>query len=143
LEALKALSQAGVPAGVLLAPVIPGLTDSEIPALIEAAAGAAAKFAGHVVLRLPRAVAPLFEQWLATHYPEKKDRVLNRLRAMHGGKLYDTEFGKRMRGEGVFAEQIDALFDVACRKHGFAAAGPRLSTAAFCRPAGTQYQLNF
>lgn len=139
--AIKQLSQAGIPAGILLAPVIPGLTDSEIPALIETAVQAGAKFAGHVTLRLPRAVAPLFEQWLTIHFPEKKDRVLNRLRAMRNGKLYDTEFGKRMRGEGIFAEQIDALFDVACRKHGIAGAGPKLSTAAFRRPGGIQCEL--
>jgi DNA repair photolyase len=141
LAALRALSQAGIPAGVLLAPVIPGLTDSEIPALVEAAVQAGAKFAGHVTLRLPRAVAPLFEQWLAAHFPEKQDRVLNRMRTLHGGKLYDTEFGKRMRGEGIFAEQIDALFDVACRKHGLAGAGPELSTVAFRRPGGVQREL--
>jgi DNA repair photolyase len=143
LAALEALAHAGISAGVLVAPVIPALTDSEIPALIEAAVQAGAKFAGHVTLRLPHAVAPLFEQWMAAHLPEKKDRVLHRLRAMRHGKLYDTEFGKRMRGEGIFAEQIDALFDVACRKHGISGAGPKLSTAAFRRPGGIQSEFSF
>jgi DNA repair photolyase len=140
LAAISALSQAGIPVGVLIAPVIPGLTDPEIPALIQAAVQAGARFAGHVVLRLPYAVAPLFEQWLATHFPEKKDRVLNRIRALRGGKLYDSDFGKRMRGEGIFADQIHALFNVACRKHGIGEAGPQLSTAAFRRPADAQLE---
>jgi DNA repair photolyase len=140
LAAISALAQAGIPVGVLVAPVIPGLTDPEIPSLLKAAAGAGARFAGHVVLRLPHAVAPLFEQWLTTHFPEKKDRVLNRIRAMRGGKLYDSSFGKRMKGEGIFADQIHALFDVACRKHGLNEPGPELSTTDFRRPAGAQME---
>src|SRR6266496_2351117 len=120
LATLKTLAQAGIPVGVLLAPVIPGLTDHEIPSLVQAAVEAGARFAGHVTLRLPHAVAPLFEQWLENHFPNKKEKVLNRLRALRGGKLYDAEFGKRMRGEGIFAEQMDQMFDVACRKAGIA-----------------------
>jgi DNA repair photolyase len=140
LEAIRKLSQAGIPVGVLLAPVIPGLTDHEIPALIRAAVEAGAKFAGHVLLRLPYAVAPLFEQWLTDHFPDRKEKVLNRLRALRGGKLYDSEFGKRMSGEGIFAEQMEKLFDVACRKHGIAGNHPPLSTAAFRR--GSERQLS-
>jgi len=141
LAAIRELARAGIPAGVLIAPVIPGLNDHEIPSLVAAAVEAGAKFAGHVTLRLPYAVAPLFEQWLAKHFPEKKDKVLNRVRAMRGGKLYDGEFGRRMTGRGIFAEQIDALFDVACRKHGLAGPPPPLSTAAFRRPPGDQLSL--
>ncbi len=141
LAAIKALSQAGIPVGVLLAPMIPGLTDHEIPALIEAAAQAGARTAGYVVLRLPHAVAPLFEQWLAEHFPDRKDKVLNRLRAMRHGKLYDSAFGERMRGEGIFADQIDSLFEVARRKHGLAERLPELSTAAFRRAEGAQLAL--
>ena len=89
LAAIEALARAGIPVGALVAPVIPGLTDHEIPALLAAAARAGAKFAGHVTLRLPHAVAPLFEQWLETHVPQRKSRVLNRLRALRNGKLYD------------------------------------------------------
>jgi len=133
LEAIKRLSEAGIPVGVLLAPMIPGLTDHEIPSLIEAAAKAGARSAGHVILRLPYAVAPLFEQWLANHFPARKDKVLNRIRAVRDGKLYDSTFGQRMRGEGVFAEQMDNLFEVACRKHGLAGRLPELSTAGFRR----------
>jgi DNA repair photolyase len=83
----------------------------------------------------------LFEQWLATHFPDRKDKVLNRLRAMRHGKLYESAFGTRMRGEGIFADQIDALFDVACRKHGLAGRLPELSTAAFRRDSGRQLAL--
>jgi DNA repair photolyase len=124
-----------------MAPIIPGLTDHEIPAVLAAAAEAGAKFAGHVTLRLPHAVAPLFEQWLQTHFPNRKEKVLNRLRAMRGGKLYDSQFGQRMRGEGIFADQIDKLFDVARRKVGIAQRGGELSAESFRRPGGAQLQL--
>jgi DNA repair photolyase len=141
LEAVRRLAQAGVHVGILMAPIIPGLTDHEIPAVLEAAAQAGAKFAGHVTLRLPHAVSPLFEQWLQTHFPDRKEKVLNRLRAMRGGKLYDSQFGQRMRGEGIFADQIDQLFDVARRKVGIGDREWNLSAAAFRRPGGAQLQL--
>lgn len=141
LATIAALSRAGIPVGVLIAPVIPGLTDHEIPSLVQAAVEAGARFAGHVTLRLPHAVAPLFEQWLEDHFPGKKDKVLNRLRALRGGKLYDAQFGKRMRGEGIFADQMDQMFDVACRKAGIAGAAPELSVAAFRRPVKRQLEL--
>ena len=141
LEAVRRLAQAGIHVGILMAPIIPGLTDHEIPSILEAAAEAGAKSAGHVTLRLPHAVAPLFEQWLQTHFPDRKEKVLNRLRAMRGGKLYDSQFGQRMRGEGIFADQIDQLFDVARRKVGIAERGGELSAAAFRRPGGAQLQL--
>ena len=141
LAALRGLAQAGIPAGVIVSPVIPGLTDHEIPAVLAAAAAAGAQFAGHTNLRLPYAVAPLFTQWLAHHLPDKKDKVLGRIRALRGGKLNQSEFGLRMRGEGIFADQIDALFDVACRKAGLAGSSPALSVAAFRRPAGPQLAL--
>jgi DNA repair photolyase len=141
LATIAALARAGITVGILVAPVIPGLTDHEIPALIAAAAEAGAKFAAHVTLRLPHGVASLFEQWLGTHFPEKKDKVLNRLRAMRGGRLYDAQFGWRMRGEGIFAEQIETLFEVACRRAGIAGNGPQLSAAGFRRPSGRQLTL--
>lgn len=141
LATISELTKAGIPVGVLVAPVIPGLTDHEIPAVLEAAAQAGATFAGFIVLRLPHAVAPMFEQWLTTHFPERKDKVLNRLRTMRDGKLYDSRFGTRMRGEGIFAEQIETLFDVARRKAGLTERGPELSTAAFRRATGQQMRL--
>jgi DNA repair photolyase len=141
LEAIRTLNQAGIPVGVLLAPVIPALNDHEIPTLVKAAAKAGARSAGYVMLRLPHAVAPLFEQWLAAHFPDRKDKVLNRVRDMREGKLYESAFGKRMRGEGIFAEQVHALFEVACRKHGLDRELPELATEAFRRPGGKQMDL--
>jgi DNA repair photolyase len=141
LAAIRSLSSAGIPTGVLMAPVIPGLTDHEIPSLVAAAVEAGAKFAGYVALRLPYSVSPLFEQWLGNHFPDRKDKVLNRIRAMRGGKLNQSDFGERMRGNGIFAEQIEKLFEVARRKAGIEGNSPNLSTAAFKRPGGKQLEL--
>ena len=142
LSAIGALAQAGVPAGVLVAPVIPGLTDHEMPAILAAAAGAGAKFAGYVALRLPHAVAPLFEQWLERHLPDRKDKVLNRIRSLRGGKLNDARFGSRMRGEGPLADQISHLFEIARRKARLSEEGPDLSVASFRRPPKAQLELS-
>jgi len=139
--AIEELARAGVPVGVLVAPVIPGLTDHELPSIIAAAVQAGAQFAGHGLLRLPHGVAPLFEQWLTQHLPERKEKVLNRIRAIRGGKLNDSRLVSRMKGEGIFAEQIAALFSLACRKAGIVKRGPQLSTAAFRRPPGAQLLL--
>jgi DNA repair photolyase len=141
LETIRALAAAGIPVGVLTAPIIPGLNDEEIPALLTAAAAAGAKFAGYVMLRLPLAVRPLFEDWLERCVPERKDKVLNQLRSMRDGKLNSAEFGDRMRGHGLFAEQIRQLFQVSARKAGLHARGPELSTASFRRPGGRQLEL--
>ncbi len=141
LAAVEALAGAGVPVGVLVAPVIPGLTDHEMPSILAAAARAGAAYAGYVLLRLPLAVGPLFEQWLTRHYPEKKDKVLGRIRDTRGGKLYDPRFGSRMKGEGTLAELIEDIFQVACRKAGIKGRGLKLSAAAFRRPGGTQGML--
>jgi len=138
LAAILALAQADIPVGVMVAPVIPGLTDHEIPTLLSAAAEAGATFAAYTPVRLPYAVAPLFEDWLERHFPERKEKVLNRVRSMRGGKLNDPRFGIRMRGEGIFAQQIGQLFSVSCRRAGIEEKrSPRLSTAAF-RRAGPQ-----
>ncbi|MDQ3829186.1 MAG: PA0069 family radical SAM protein [Candidatus Tectomicrobia bacterium] len=141
LAAIEALSQAGVPTGVLVAPVIPGLTDHELPSIIASAAQAGARSAGYVTVRLPHGVGPLFERWLAQHFPERKDKVLQRIRAIRGGKLNDPRFSSRMRGEGVFAAQIESLFALACRKAGINGRGPSLSSAAFRVPSGAQLSL--
>ena len=131
LQVLSELSSAGIPAGVMVAPVIPGLTDSEIPAIVRAAAEAGAKYAEVIPLRLPLTVAPLFEAWLETHFPDRKEKVLNRIRAIRGGKLNDPRFGHRMRGSGAFAEQIRDLFQLACKKAGIQTCGPELSISHF------------
>jgi DNA repair photolyase len=141
LAAIEALSQAGVPTGVLVAPVIPGLTDHELPSIVAAAAQAGARSAGYVTVRLPHGVGPLFEQWLSQHFPDRKDKVLHRIRAIRGGKLNDPHFSSRMRGEGIFAEQIQSLFALASRKAGIDGLGSTLSTAAFRIPSDTQLSL--
>jgi DNA repair photolyase len=141
LAALRELSAAGIPAGVNVAPIIPGLTDHEMPAILKAAAEAGATSAGHTVVRLPYGVAPLFEKWLETHFPDRKEKALNRLRAMRGGKLYDAQWGKRMSGEGIFADQIGQMFEVARRKAGIQNDSRELSAAAFRRPPGAQLAL--
>lgn len=138
LDTIETLTRAGVPVGVLVAPVIPGLNDHEMPAILAAAAKAGAVCAGYVLLRLPHGLGPLFEQWLRQHYAERYDKVLSRLRDLRGGSIYDARFGSRMRGEGVLAEQIAGLFALGCRRAGIGSSFPALSTAAFRRPGGTQ-----
>ncbi len=133
LEAIRTLTAAGIPVGVMVAPVVPGLTDHEMPAILKAARDAGAQWAGFVVLRLPWAVAPLFEKWLEENFPDRKDKVLNRVRDLRGGKLYDAQWGVRGRGQGIFAEQIEALFDVTCRKLGLNEKDYSLATEHFRR----------
>jgi DNA repair photolyase len=141
LNAIRKLSEAGIPVSVNVAPIIPGLTDHEMPAILKAAAEAGATSAGFTVVRLPHGDKALFENWLTTHFPDRKDKVLNRIKAMRGGKLYDAQWGSRMRGEGVFAEQIAQMFEVARRKAGFKDDRGELSTAYFRRPGGAQLSL--
>jgi DNA repair photolyase len=135
LDTIRRLADAGIPVGVNLAPVIPGLNDEEVPAILEAAAQAGAEWSGAILLRLPHAVKELFADWLARHFPERRERVLNRLRDAYGGKLYDGRFGVRGKGEGPYAEQIRALYRQAARKHRLDGRPPTLSTEHFRRPA--------
>ena len=142
LATVEKLAAVGIPVGVMTAPVIPGLNDHELPALLSAAAEAGATFAAYVPVRLPYAVRPIFENWLERHYPERKEKVLNRIRSMRGGDLNDARFGSRMRGEGPFARHIAQLFSISCRRAGIGEGRfPRLSTAAFCRDGGVQPSL--
>ena len=141
LAAIEALANAGIPVGVLVAPIIPALNEPEIFAVLKAAKNAGAQWAGMEILRLPLTVAPIFEKWLATHFPEKQEKVLNRIRAIRGGKLNDPRFGSRMRGEGLFAEQIAQMFQIARRRVGIPDEGPELSIAHFRRPGGRQLNL--
>ena len=140
LDAVRKLAAAGVPVGVNVAPVIPGLTDQEMPAILEAAAEAGAKFANFVTLRLPYAVKDLFATWLEQHFPDRKEKVLNRLRDMHDGKLYDSSWGRRGRGEGAYSEQIEQVFRIAAKKAGLNKEDERktLSTAAFRVPGSVE-----
>jgi DNA repair photolyase len=145
LEAVAQLAEAGVTAGVLVAPIIPGLNDHEIPSIVARAAAAGATCAGYVILRLPHGVEGLFVDWLERHFPDRKEKVLNRLRDLRGGKLSESRFGHRMRGQGPFADQIRSLFQLSCRKAGIGRHWPALSTEAFRRPVdrrpGAQMEL--
>lgn len=141
LDALEKLSTAGIPVGVLVAPVIPAINDHEIPKILAEVKRRGAGFASYVLLRLPWTVAPLFDEWLALHYPDRREKVLNKIRSARGGKLYDSQFGKRGRGEGIFAEQIRQLFETARTKEGLGRKGPALSVADFRRPELDQLRL--
>ena len=141
LRAIRELSAAGIPVGVMVAPIIPGLTDQEMPAILAAAAEAGATRAGHVLVRLPFAVKDIFLQWLEDHAPTKKARVVDRLMTLHGGKLYDSDWGKRMRGEGIFAAQLEELFKATTRRAGLNREEFSLSTEHFRRPGGQQLEL--
>ena len=135
IAAIEAMAKGGIPAGVMVAPVIPAITDHEMPAILTAAANAGATSAGFVLLRLPWAVAPLFERWLDEHFPDRKEKVLHRVRILRDGKLYDSRWGVRQRGEGIFAEQLDAMFDVTCRRLRLNEISRELSAASFRRPS--------
>lgn len=141
LATIEALSSAGVPAGVLIAPIIPGLTDHEMPAIVTGVAKAGAVAAGYVPLRLPYGVAPLFEEWLTLHRPLQKEKILHLIRSMRGGRLNDPNFVTRMQGKGAYAEQIEELFEISCRKAGLNSSRPRLSPVAFRRPGSAQLPL--
>ena len=135
LRAVEQLAEAGIPVCVLMAPCIPGLNDHEMLNIFTAAANAGARDASYTPLRLPGAVAGIFSQWLDTHYPDKKEKILNRVREMRGGRLNDPRFGSRMRGSGFYAEQMSAMYQVAWKTAGFAAHPPlKLSAAAFRAP---------
>jgi DNA repair photolyase len=141
LAAIEMLHRAGVPVGVLAAPVIPGLTDHELPAILAAAARAGAAVAGYVPIRLPFAVKTLFEEWLSAHRPAQKQKVLHRIQEIRDGRLNDPAFGTRMRGNGPYAAYLAGLFQIACRKAGLNSERPRLSTQAFRPPSTGQLHL--
>ena len=143
LQAIEMLAKAGIHVGVNVAPIIPGLTDHEILPIVQACAEAGAKFAGYTIVRLPYAVKDFFEQWLEANAPGKKEKVLNRIRSMRDGKLNVSDFGRRMSGEGIFADQIRQSFAVARRKAGLGEDRYyELSSAAFRRPEGAQLGLD-
>jgi len=135
LQALATVVAAGVPAGVLVAPVVPVLTDAELERILEAARERGAGAAGYVLLRLPLELKELVEDWLAHHYPQRKDRILNRLREAHGGTLYQAAFGQRMRGEGAWAQMLAQRFRLAVRRLGFPGL-PSLDCSRFQPPGG-------
>ncbi len=141
LETLRRLHEAGVPVGVLCAPLIPALNDHELEAVVEAAHAAGARSAGYVVLRLPLEVKPLLEDWLATHAPERAAHVMSRITQLRGGRANDARFGHRMRGEGVIAELYSQRLRRLQARLGMGRMRRGLNTALFCPPRPTGPQL--
>jgi DNA repair photolyase len=141
LDAIARLREAGIPVGVNVAPIIPGINEHEIPSITATAAKAGAQFASYTIVRLPLAVAPIFVAWLENHFPERKEKVLSRIRSLRNGNLNSAKFGARMRGEGPLAEQIRQMFHVSCRRAGLNRARRELSTATFRRLLPNQMEL--
>jgi len=131
---LRALSEAGVPCGVLASPMIPALNDHELESILEAGAGAGACYAGYILVRLPHEVKEVFSDWLAQHEPGRAAKILGRIRDARGGKLNDPRFGARMRGDGPYAEMLARRFEVARRRLGFQTHRPQLDVSAFRAP---------
>lgn len=142
LAAVKTLSDAGVPVGVMVAPVVPGLTDHEMPAILEAAREAGACSAGYVLLRLPLTVVPVFQAWLADNYPDKRERVESLIRSTRDGALYQTGWGVRQRGVGQYAERIAQNFKVFSRKFGLDGRLPELDSSQFRPPRSASGQMS-
>jgi DNA repair photolyase len=141
LETIRKLAEAGIPASVMVAPIIPGLTDQEIERILDSARAAGAREAGYVILRLPLEVSPIFKDWLLRHYPDRYRHVLSLVRSMRGGKDYDAEWGKRMKGSGPYAWQIGRRFELAARKLGLNLERTKLRTDLFKQPKGAGEQL--
>ena len=132
---VRELASAGIPVGVMMAPVIPFINDNEIESVVARAADAGAAAVNYIMLRLPFEVKDLFAEWLAEHYPLKAEHVMNRLRDLHGGKAYRAGWGTRMRGRGPYAELIARRFKLARRRHGLEGLRlPALRTDLFRRP---------
>ncbi|MEK1891264.1 MAG: PA0069 family radical SAM protein [Phyllobacterium sp.] len=138
LQALRSLAEAGVPVGVMVAPVIPGLNDHEIERVLDSARAVGALEAGYVLLRLPLEVSPIFKEWLLRNYPDRYRHVLSLVRSMRDGKDYDAEWGKRMRGEGPYAWQIGRRFEIAAKRLGMNLAKRRLRTDLFSPTPGSE-----
>ena len=141
LEVIRRLSAAGIPVRVMVAPVVPGLTDADLEPILQAAQAAGAVAASFILLRLPREVSPLWQEWLTAQYPGRAAKVMARLRDLHGGRDYDPEFGKRMRGEGVWADLVARRFELAVARLGLAVAMPPLRCDLFAVPARAGDQL--
>ncbi|MBU2582116.1 MAG: PA0069 family radical SAM protein [Alphaproteobacteria bacterium] len=143
LDALRQLSQAGVPTAVMVAPVIPALNDHEVEAILEAAAGSGVREAGYVMLRLPLEIKDLFREWLATDHPGRAKRVISLIQSMHGGRDYSSEFGLRQRGRGPYAEQVAKRFQLAAKRFRLNQRREQLRTDLFRAPTlqGGQFEL--
>ncbi|HEX5777944.1 MAG TPA: PA0069 family radical SAM protein [Xanthobacteraceae bacterium] len=142
LEALRALSKAGVPTAVMVAPIVPAINDSEIERILDAAANVGVVEAGYVMLRMPFEIKELFREWLHEHFPDKARHVISLVRDLHGGKDYDSTWGKRQRGDGPYAWSIGRRFELACRRLGLNNRRTRLTTALFTPPKKRGGQLD-
>jgi DNA repair photolyase len=131
LQIVRRLSAAGVPVRIMAAPMVPALTDPELEAILSAAKTAGARTASWIMLRLPQEVSPLWQEWLAAHYPDRAGRIMARLREMHGGNDYDAQWGRRMRGQGPYAEMIAARFSLAIKRLGLKANAPPMRCDLF------------
>lgn len=141
LRCIETLSNAGIPVNVNAAPVIPVLTDHELPKIIKTVAAAGAQHVSYIVLRLNHEVATLFENWIRTHYPNKADNVLKKTKHLHGGNLYDHRYGKRMKGEGIFAEMINKQYHIAMNKYMKGRGMPAYNTSLFMEKKNKQMTL--
>lgn len=142
LEAIRALSEAGIPAAVMMAPIIPGLNDHEIERVLDSGKAAGALEASYVLLRLPLEVSPLFREWLLRNYPDRYRHVMSLVRSMRDGKDYDAEFGKRMKGAGPYAWQIARRFEMASKRLGLTRTRRSLASDQFIPPSGSGVQLS-
>lgn len=143
LDAIRRLSSAGIPVTVMVAPLVPGLTEEEMPAILEAAREAGAVNASYIMLRLPLTVEPVFQEWLASHFPDLQERVLGRIRQVRSGGMNDSQFKSRMRGSGVWADHLSSAFKLFHRKYGYEPKVKPLDSSLFRRPAkpGSQMEL--
>ena len=141
LKTIEKLSNSGIPTMVLIAPVIPGLTDHEIPKIIESSVNAGAVSAAYVMLRLPYSVKDIFTNWLDTYFPERRNKVINRIKAVRGGKLNNNDFFKRQIGEGIFAEQVSSMFKITSKKFKIDNYKINLNSDSFKNPNTKQLKL--
>lgn len=141
LEAIRKLSEAGIPTGVMIGPIVPGLTDHEMDPILKAASEAGATFCTYTILRLPHGVKDLFSTWLGTHFPDRKNKVLNRVRDIRGGRLNDPRFGNRMTGDGKYADYIHSMFALSRKRYGLDRERAPLTTEHFRNPENHQLSL--
>jgi DNA repair photolyase len=141
LKAIETLSRAGAPVGVMFAPIIPGLNDHEMEAVLQAASDAGARTGSYVLLRLPLEIKDLFTEWLEAHYPDRAERVMTLVRDCRGGRAYDSQWGKRMKGSGPFADMVARRFAMACRRSGLDKRSWEMDTTLFRKPAADADQL--
>jgi DNA repair photolyase len=141
LETIKVLADAGIPVGVNACPIIPALNDEEIPAILREAAACGARTAGYTLVRLPHAVKDLFVEWLKRELPDRALAILSRIRSTRSGELSCSDFGKRLNGEGQFAETIEQLFQSSCRRHHLNETKASLSTKSFLSPRWSQMEI--